>query len=245
MLAKLKFLPPDPQAANADERLSDSVEPMPLELDADNEQSDAAHIALSTARFAPTNETASEGGMVGLVRDKLSDRSAIMEPGLLANSESLLDSPVRMDSAYGKFQVFEISTADELPRPPAPSPADGAKVDLPAYFPADELRIAAIDALHESSAIAKHDHPAAAPEETWLLDEPAIAEVVSATPRLPSPAAPESGESWTSLSLGEIAAGLAVALATCAARMPRISEVDERDRLWPARQFAPGAGQSR
>lgn len=86
-----------------------------------------AHHALETTETPTSKATANsdnlateqtgdnivhEGGMVTLVRDEVIDESA--ETTADAELKGLLNAPSRMESAYGKFQAFEISTAEEL-----------------------------------------------------------------------------------------------------------------------------------
>jgi hypothetical protein len=83
-----------------------------------------------TARAELTDEQ-SEGGMVPLVRHAMIEQSALMEVTPVAALDSLLQPAVKMDSAYGKFQAFEVSTQEES-TPPTPMPeTNGAKASVP------------------------------------------------------------------------------------------------------------------
>jgi hypothetical protein len=66
---------------------------------------------------------AAEGGMVLLARDAVIVQSVAKRSEERAAIDSLLSAPARMDSAYGKFQIFDVSMEEDSPAPPSAGPA--------------------------------------------------------------------------------------------------------------------------
>jgi hypothetical protein len=69
-----------------------------------------------------------EGGLIALAVDEAFAGDAAGEQPPASSGESLLEITVQMDTAHGKFQAFEVSTAEE-PAPAPPSQEPGAPDD--------------------------------------------------------------------------------------------------------------------
>jgi hypothetical protein len=174
MLSSLKYLPEDAHAeaitwlyggtpSAAHELTGDAqsiVAAGPTDyLAADAVSQASARGAAKLAFVSPSQHESPEGGMVALAREVVIDQAVSAEPGPPVDIDSLLSVSVRMDSAYGRFQAFEISTsesADEAPFAPdrqsrtspdseARAPLTGSSANTPrsdvGRMPQNDLRV--------------------------------------------------------------------------------------------------------
>jgi hypothetical protein len=102
MLAALLFAPPEAKtdAAAHSMKLSEAA-------------IDAALADLAQADGEDNARTAAEGGMVRVERRPFEPQTFEISGSRDSDIEALLESPVRMESSYGRFQVFEVSTSEE------------------------------------------------------------------------------------------------------------------------------------
>jgi hypothetical protein len=167
----------------------------------------------------------SEGGMVSIIRETVIEESALMEVTPVAAVDSLLESAVQMDSAYGKFQAFEVSTEEES-TPPSPAPeSQGAKTNSPMNDSAEAVHMAALEFVLNSSAAIDTIGPLLREvDQDPARVRPTAKDIAS------SDAETESKNEDFLPSQYDVAAALGIALVTCATRAV-IPNADERQNM--------------
>jgi hypothetical protein len=129
-LGSLRYVPVNPQPATNDHTQGVATD-------------DEIELPRVTSSTVPTNAEAvdesAEGGMVALVRE-----SPVLQRGAFHTTSSslgnsLLEVPVQMDHAYGRFQAFEISTDEEVSPATMPAATSGAHHGVPAEAALDAV----------------------------------------------------------------------------------------------------------
>jgi hypothetical protein len=82
------------------------------------------------------NDESAEGGLVALLPSELIKEFIATEVEPANNTPQTLDISVQMDTAYGKFQAFEVSTAEPAVSSEGPDRATGVKPALKESFKA-------------------------------------------------------------------------------------------------------------
>jgi hypothetical protein len=203
MLARLTYLPEDPGS----ETPRTSEQPVGGALDA----------SPATVTGVPIVGEVAEGGMVALLRDVVVKQSIAAEPAAV-NIDSLLGVPVRMDSAHGKFQAFEVSTGEDAPPSAAPPAANDATTRPPLRPAMEPIPVTVIEPLPEvlvQGDTAGGIFPISA-------ESPAEETAPPASP-------PEPSDAKTSPHLNAAAAAIVFAFAARAARTARVPGASEPD----------------
>jgi hypothetical protein len=169
-----------------------------------------------------------EGGMIALMHDAAILQSVAKDGASHNDIDSWLSIPVRMDSAPGKFQAFDVSSA-EPPPAPAPSPPVNEVFFLaPPNSPSELAPAAAAESLSQNSV---------SPESAAAIDQL----LTESTVDLPSsPALPAEQNNKNSSSKPVAAAAVFIFLAVRAARGARATETSEpqRQTTWTLRHPA-------
>jgi hypothetical protein len=141
----------------------------------------------NAASGQPFQSADSEGGMMAIAADAVISKFVEDETPPDAETESLTDIPVRMDNAYGKFQVFEVSITEET------SPARAAPLP-PSDAGTEQVNAAEVIGLAESEPAACDGSPGRVDCPPRVVDRPAR-EDVSPAEEAVSPADWESAPS--------------------------------------------------
>lgn len=156
-----------------------------------------------------------DGGMIALAHDAVILHSLASDPAPADDIDSWLSIPVRMDSAPGKFQAFEVSTGEAQPSPAPPPPVNEALF----LTPRNSLSELVPPAAGESTL-----PPSTSVENAAAIDQ-AIAETIDNLPS--SPAAPPEQSNKNSSARPAAAAAIFVFLAVRAARAARTTDTAE------------------
>ena len=176
--------------------------------------------ALTNATFdAHQDDDSSEGGMIALAHDAAIVHTLAKDSVSHDDLDSWLNTPVRMDTAHGKFQAFEVSASDEIPSGPAPQPNNDATYFTPLKSPVETAPAATADPTPQTSI------PTDSPSVTRSSPE-AITDLVS------SPAAPLDAIDKNATSQSAAAAAIFVFLAARAVRAVRSTDsTDSADQV--------------
>jgi hypothetical protein len=221
MLSALKYLPHDfnSQTATSRRSVEDDSAQQPLQQSEVEVSPSSEQPTLQVERVTPPAEAdtaqvdrhAAEGGMVALGRHALEESATESEPR--ASVKTRLQLPVQMDSVYGKFQAFEVSTSEDI-SPPVAAPRGEDAPSLGPDSPAD----AAVEGALESQS-------GATPPATGVPDELPMSTWTVQGAELPVvPPLVMDEKSTSRLNLGAV---LAVA-AAASARQASAYEVDRR-----------------
>ena len=169
-----------------------------------------------------------EGGMIALVHDAAILQSVAKDGASHDDIDSWLSIPVRMDSAPGKFQAFEVSSAEPPPAPAPLPPLNEVSFLAPLHSPSELAPAAAAESLSQFSASA---------EIAAAVDQ-ALTESTLDVPS--SPAVPPEQSNKNSSTRPAAAAAVFIFLAVRAARGARTTDTSEpqRQTTWTLRRPA-------
>jgi len=117
LLAALQYVP------SADQNVGDSL--------LDTLAADIATVTPAVASGESFHLPQVQGGMIGLVRDTLTAEAPGDDHEPAEGAELPLGVSIQMDGVYGRFQAFEVSTAEALPQTPTAPPARRELISLP------------------------------------------------------------------------------------------------------------------
>jgi hypothetical protein len=150
---------------------------------------DVGNTVPGTLNSQPFSRDPSEGGMVALERDLRIKEPATDKRNAGEQGELPTHVSVHMDSVSGRFQAFEVSTAEELPLPPPaphafseptrlPLAPESAVTPSPTGEPVTEVPLetnsAAFSPCVQEGARAKDDSPVARPPTSAASTTPAL-----------------------------------------------------------------------
>jgi len=173
------------------------------------------------------NEVA-EGGMIALAHDAVIVQSVAIDGASHDDIDSWLRIPVRMDSTPGKFQAFEVSSAEPPPAPVPLPPLNEVSYFAPPNSPAELAPAIAAESISQISVSA---------ESAAAIDQV----LTESTVDLPSsPAVPPEQSNRNSSSKPAAAAAVFIFLAVRAARGARTTDTSEpqRQTTWTQRRPA-------
>jgi hypothetical protein len=155
---------------------------------------------------------ASEGGMVAIAGAALIDKDAEPLGASMGEAGSVLDVPVQIDSVPGKYQAFEVSTAEAVPPPRAAPRSDETSYFVP--------RSTSAETIYAPPARPAPEASAAAVETTAAID--AVMELIEGGREAPL-SLPQQAEEASGPSLNVAAALTFLALAAQAAYKAQLS----------------------
>lgn len=231
MLSSLKYLPGNMQAeatplpgedatgSSATHQPNDSPAEAAGQLEGRHTDASVLAPAIATIGGDQSDHDQPEGGMIALVREGLTEEPATT--AAIPEIKPLLRVPVPMESAYGKFQAFEVSSGeDALPPSKAPD-LKGPTSAQPLSSATEAAPIANFDLLPRGLVRLNSDHGKFQPFEE------------SAEEENPPPAAPPVARDAKTNSLVNVAAAaLLFASAARAARPAVASQSDGHRAGW-------------
>src|SRR5262245_5214281 len=163
---------------------------------------------------------AAEGGMVLLARDAVVVQSLAKRSEERVEIDSLLSAPARMDSAYGKFQIFDVSMDEDAPQSTAPASAGPSRNREATIVPPPTTQFET-----ESESAAENLDPSGPASDIV----PAVGESIL-DEALTAAAPPEADDRRGSSAVNAAAAALLFAFAARAARTEDATSEDDCER---------------
>ena len=192
----------------------------------------------NAASGQPLQSADSEGGMMEIAADAVISKFAEEETPPNTETESLNEIPVRMDNAYGKFQMFEVSTT-EVTAPGSVTPLSQPAARTEHIHAAEVTDLAEPDptASDRSPQGRIHDTPREIDEPVLDHISPADGEIAPSGAASPRVDDETSSTSWDSGIALFTAAAVAFALRVHLAK--REPDRDRRPGSWPWPHLVP------